>query len=293
MLYVDLHTHSTASDGSLTPREVVTLARERGLTAVALTDHDTTDGLPEAIQTGADVGIEVIPGIEISAAYPDGTMHILGYFIDFRQSFFMQGIKVLKQARAERNPRIVEKLNRLGLPLSMAQVRRFSGGDQIGRPHIAQALVAQGYVKDAQEAFDRYLRQGGPAYVAKFRLPPAEAIGLIRGAGGIPVLAHPFTLGLTSLAALKRLLQQLQELGLAGLEVYYPEHSPALQADYLRLAQDLGLLVTGGSDFHGAVKPEIELGRGPHQRHLTYDLVRNLKAWLQAHSQPAPNNREQ
>ncbi|MFP3868191.1 MAG: PHP domain-containing protein [Desulfobacteraceae bacterium] len=284
MDYVDLHTHSTASDGSFRPREVVALARDRGLKAMALTDHDTIDGVPEAIQTGDQLGVEVIPGIEISADFPEGTMHILGYFIDYQQPFFNQRLQVLKEARVHRNPRIVEKLNQLGLAISWEDVLQVSGSGQIGRPHIARVLVIKGYVKDLQEAFDLYLRQGGPAYVPKFRLPPAEAIALIRQTQGIPVLAHPFTLGL-GLNQLKAQLQELQELGLLGLEVYYPEHTPAMQADYLRLTQDLGLLVTGGSDFHGANKPGIELGKGPHQRHLTYELVLNLKAWLQAHPQ--------
>ncbi|MBW1918410.1 MAG: PHP domain-containing protein [Deltaproteobacteria bacterium] len=280
MDYVDLHTHSTASDGSFRPQELVTMARDRGLRAMALTDHDTIDGVAEAIQAGAQLGIEVIPGIEISADFPEGTMHILGYFIDYQQPLFNQQLQVLKEARAHRNPRIVEKLNQLGLTISWEDILQVSGGGQIGRPHIARALVVKGYVQDQQEAFDQYLRQGGPAYVPKFRLPPAEAIALIRQAQGIPVLAHPFTLGL-GLEQLKAQLQELQELGLAGLEVYYPEHSPNMQADYFRLTQELGLLVTGGSDFHGANKPGIELGKGPHQRYLTYELVLNLKAWLQ------------
>lgn len=284
MEYVDLHIHSTASDGSFSPREVVTMARDRSLKAVALTDHDTIDGVAEAIQTGEQLGIEVIPGIEISAYFPAGTMHILGYFIDYRQPSFNHQLQVLKQAREERNPRIVEKLNRLGMSISWPEILQVSGGGQIGRPHIARVLVNRGYVKDQQEAFDRYLGQGAAAYVPKFRLPPAEAMALIKQAKGIPVLAHPFTLGLTSLEQLKLQLQDLQALGLAGLEVYYPEHSPALQSGYLGLARELGLLVTGGSDFHGAIKPGIELGRGPHQRYLTYDLVRGLKAWLRTHS---------
>ena len=282
MDYVDLHTHSTASDGSYSPRQVVAMAHERGLKAMALTDHDTVEGVGEAVQTGEQLGIEVIPGIEISAEFPEGTMHILGYFIDYQGSAFNQRLQVLKIARAERNPRIVEKLNQLGLSISWEDILQAAGGGQIGRPHIARALMVKGYVQDQQEAFDHYLRQGGPAYVPKFRLSPAESIALIRQAHGIPVLAHPFTLGL-GLEQLKSQLQTLQELGLVGLEVYYPEHSPTRQADYLKLAKELGLLVTGGSDFHGANKPGIELGRGPHQRHLTYELVLGLKAWLQAH----------
>lgn len=279
MKLIDLHVHSTASDGSYSPEEVVRLAAARGLRAISLTDHDTIDGVAEAAAAGEALGVEVIPGVEISARFPGGSMHILGYFVDYHSGLLDARLAVLKKSRADRNPRIVAKLNALGAKITMEQVEKISGGGQVGRPHIARALLEHGYVRDIQEAFDRYLRNGGPAHVSKFRFPPDEAINMIREAQGIPVLSHPFTLGLGSAYALKNLLQDQKKLGLAGLEVYYPEHTPEQEARYLKLARELDLLITGGSDFHGANKPEVDLGQCPCQKNLTYPLVEALKAW--------------
>lgn len=275
---VDLHTHSTASDGSLPPREVVRLAKARGLTAIALTDHDTIEGLAEAVAAGQELGLEVIPGVEISARHPRGSMHILGYFLDWQSPLLAQRLAVLQQARADRNPQIIAKLNALGIPLTLAQVEAVSGGGQVGRPHIARALWEAGYVGSIQEAFDIYLGNDGKAYVSKFRFPPAEAIAMIREAGGVAVLAHPFTLNPADVAELRALLAELTALGLAGVECYYPEHTPEQEALYLALAREFNLAVSGGSDFHGDNKPEVELGRVSIQAKLTYDLVAGLKA---------------
>ncbi len=279
MSFIDLHTHSNASDGSCPPREVVRLAQQRGLKALALTDHDTIDGLAEAVAAGEEFGLEVIPGVEISAKHPIGSMHILGYFLDYESDLLAQRLAVLKQARKDRNPQIIAKLNQLGILLTMKQVERISGGGQMGRPHIARALYEGGYVRSIQEAFDIYLGNDGLAYVSKFRFPPAEAIGMIREARGIPVLAHPFTLGLHTFENLKPLLKELMDLGLAGLECYYPEHSLDQETLYVSLARELGLLITGGSDFHGDNKPEVSLGRINCQSRLVYDLVVAMKEW--------------
>jgi len=281
MSFIDLHVHSTASDGSYRPAEVVRLAKDAGLQAMALTDHDTTDGLAEAVAAGAELGVEVIPGVEISAQFTDDTMHILGYCIDYQSGKLAERLAVLKLARKERNPKIVAKLNALGLAINMEQVERLSGGGQVGRPHIARALLESGYVSSMQQAFDIFLGYGGKAYVGKFRFPPAEAMEMIREAGGVPVLAHPFTLGLGSAMALKEVLLDLKAQGLAGIETFYAEHTPEQEALYLKLAQELGLLVTGGSDFHGLNKPEIGLGNIRSRERLTYDLVMALKAWRQ------------
>jgi predicted metal-dependent phosphoesterase TrpH len=275
---IDLHIHSTASDGSYTPTEVVRQAKEGGLTAIALTDHDTVDGLAEAMAAGAQLGLEVIPGVEISAQYPGGTMHILGLFVNYHNGLLDKRLAVLKQARIDRNPQIIAKLNALGIPVTLARVQAISGGGQVGRPHIARALMEAGYVSSIQEAFDKYLGYQRAAYVSKFRFPPPEALAMIQEANGIPVLAHPFTLGLGP-AALKKLILELKDLGLAGLEVYYSEHTPEQEALYLKLAQELDLLITGGSDFHGDNKPEITLGSMPSQQKLDYHLVEALKAW--------------
>jgi hypothetical protein len=277
MSFVDLHIHSTASDGSLTPRELVAHARAQGMQAVALTDHDTIDGLEEALAAGAELGLEVIPGVEISAHHAPGSMHILGYFINHRNGRLDQQLQVLKQARADRNPQIIAKLKKLGLAISLAEVEDVSGGGQVGRPHIAQVLQQKGYVATFQEAFEKYLGNHGPAYVSKFRFPPRDAIAMITAAGGVASLAHPFTLEYSSPGHLKMTLQQLQEWGLAALEVYYPEHPPERQALYSRLARELGLLMTGGSDFHGAIKPDVKIGVvGPGQ-YVSYDLVEKLR----------------
>ena len=279
MAYIDLHTHSNASDGSFPPREVVRLAKERRLKALALTDHDTIDGLPEALAAGQELGIEVIPGVEISARHNLGSMHILGYFLDYDDPLFTERLAVLKQARKDRNPQIITKLNALGIPITMAQVEALSGSGQMGRPHLARALYEGGYVKSIQEAFDIYLGNEGKAYVSKFRFPPEEAIAMIREARGIPVLAHPFTLGLHTSETLRPLLKELMALGLAGVECYYPEHTFGQEALYLFLARELGLLITGGSDFHGTNKPEVSLGRITCQPLLVYDLVVAMKQW--------------
>lgn len=279
MALIDLHVHSTASDGSFPPAEVVRQAKAGGLTAMALTDHDTVDGLPEAVAAGDRLGLEVIPGVEISAQFPSGTMHILGLFVDYHNGRLDERLAVLKQARLDRNPQIINKLNALGIPITMARVEEISGGGQVGRPHIARALQEAGYVTSIQQAFDLYLKKGGKAYAGKFRFPPDQALAMIREAKGIPVLAHPFTLSLGSAFALRNLIIELKGLGLAGLEVFYSEHTPEQEALYLKLAQELGLLITGGSDYHGLNKPEISLGSMPCQEKLTYNLVEPLKAW--------------
>jgi 3',5'-nucleoside bisphosphate phosphatase len=258
---------------------VVRYAKEGGLKAMALTDHDTVDGLAEAVAAGEQVGVEIIPGVEISAQFPGGTMHILGLFVDYHNGLLDQRLAVLKQARIDRNPQIIAKLNALGIPITMARVEEISGGGQVGRPHIARALMELGAVQDLQEAFDKYLGWRKPGYVSKFRFPPDQALAMIREAKGIPVLAHPFTLGLGSAYALKNLIVELKGLGLAGLEVFYSEHTREQEALYLKLARELDLLITGGSDYHGLNKPEITLGSMPCQDRLTYNLVEALKAW--------------
>ena len=278
MKYIDLHVHSNASDGSYAPAEVVRQAKEGGLAAMALTDHDTVDGLPEAVAAGQRLGVEVIPGVEISAQFPGGTMHIVGLLIEYHDGLLDRRLAVLKQARIDRNPQIIKKLNDLGIAITMARVEEISGGGQVGRPHIARALMEAGYVSSIQEAFDKYLAYQRPGYVSKFRFPPNEALAMIREAKGIPVLAHPFTLNLAAVS-LKNLIIELKAQGLAGLEVFYSEHTPEQEALYLKLARELDLLVTGGSDYHGQNKPEITLGSMASQKNLTYDLVEALKAW--------------
>jgi 3',5'-nucleoside bisphosphate phosphatase len=276
---IDLHTHSNASDGSLSPRELVGYAREKGAVALALTDHDTIAGLPEALGAGEEWELEVIPGLEISAEYPGGSMHVLGYFIDPYDSNLQHEIATLQQARRERNPKIIEKLRNLGIPIQYEQLQAIAKG-QIGRPHIARVLVELKAVSSLDEAFQKYLRKGALAYVEKFRFSPEKAIALIRQAGGLAVLAHPFTLNCASLKELKGTVQDLKALGLEGIEVFYTEHSTAQTRDYLTLALEMDLVATGGTDFHGANKDGVDLLTGLGDLKIPYSILEKLRSRL-------------
>ncbi len=276
---IDLHTHSTHSDGSLLPGQLLALAKENGLRAIALTDHDTVAGVEEAVTAGKELGVEVVPGVEISAQFGPGTMHILGYYLQATHPEFIGALKKLQQARAARNPKIIERLQTLGLKITAAEVLELSGG-QVGRPHIAQALVQRGYVSNMDEAFSRYLKKGAVAYVEKFRFSPRHAIGLIRKAGGLASLAHPFTLGIDEPEELRPVVMELQAMGLEGMEVFYPDHTEQMTALYDDVAQRLGLLRTGGSDFHGDLKTGSDLGGGTQAHNLDYALLQALKERL-------------
>jgi predicted metal-dependent phosphoesterase TrpH len=279
MNHIDLHTHSSYSDGSLSPRKLVQLAKKRKLRAIALTDHDTVAGVAEALEAGNELGVEVVPGVEISAQYPPGTMHILGYYIHASDRKFLEALKKLQQARAARNPKIIKRLQDLGLEISTTEVLDLSAG-QVGRPHIARALVNKGYVSSINEAFSLYLKKGAVAYVEKFRFPPREAIAMIRGAGGIAVLAHPFTLGMAEVDELSRLLRELGELGLEGVEVFYPEHTEEMAVIYADVAKRLGLVCTGGSDFHGNLRDRSYLGKISRGQYLDYGVLKGLRERL-------------
>ena len=276
---IDLHTHTTASDGSLTPAELVKAARAAGLSAVAVTDHDTIDGLAEALTAGSHLGLEVIPGVEISVqrGHNPGGMHMLGLFVDHTDPGLAEALKRLQKARAERNPKMVARLNGLGIDLTMAEVASFADGGQVGRPHFAQALVARGVVGDVNQAFDRYLAAGKPAYVPKFRFKPQEAMAMLRRAGAVPVLAHPGLLRL-SRDDLESLVKGLKKNGLEGVEAAYSDHKPALTRFLKSLAARLDLAVSGGTDFHGAAKPAIRLGLGKGDLRVPARFLHDLKA---------------
>jgi predicted metal-dependent phosphoesterase TrpH len=274
----DLHLHTTASDGTMSPAELVRYAQEKGLKVIAITDHDTIEGLSEGIQEGNKVGLEVIPGVELSADAPTGTMHLLGYYIDPDSSELADKLRVLQQARMERNLKMVEKLRALGISLELSEVKAAPEHGQIGRPHFAYTMVQKGYAQNIQDAFDRYLGKGRPAYVEKFRFSPAEAMDFIRKAGGITVLAHPFTLKQAEPQDFEALIRELKEKGLDGIEVYYPEHSDGQKRLYRDVAQKYGLVISAGSDFHGLTKDEADLGEGYAAGELTYDLVEAMKA---------------
>jgi predicted metal-dependent phosphoesterase TrpH len=278
MGYVDLHIHSTASDGVLSPSEIVRYAKAKGLQAIAITDHDTIEGCKGGLAEGERIGFEVIPGIEISAEHFPGTMHILGFFLDIHHPFLNERLKFLQKARAERNPKIVEKLNELGIDITFEEVLRASGGGQVGRPHFANVLLEKKYVRSFQEAFDRFLKKGAPAYVDKFRFTSKESLHLISEAKGVAVLAHPKTLGMNGYSELEKLILQLVGEGLMGIEVYYPEHSAAETAQFKTIAERYGLLSTGGTDYHGMEKNQLDIGVGRGEMKLPYSIVENIKA---------------
>jgi predicted metal-dependent phosphoesterase TrpH len=267
--FVDLHTHSTASDGRFSPRQIIRLAESRRLAAVALTDHDTTDGLAEArAAAGEFPRLRFVPGVEISARCPDGTLHILGLGVDEMHAGLQDALGRLRAARNERNPRILACLRSLGVNIDMEEVlavvgsgRCKDGDEVVGRLHIAEALRRKKYVRSVQDAFDRYIGSGKPAYVDKERMEPREAIRAIRQSGGIAVLAHPVQLKYGNAAQLERIVRSMISAGIGGIEVYHSDHSPEQTRSYLDLARRFDLLVTGGSDFHGPGKPDALLGR--------------------------------
>ena len=275
---IDLHLHTTASDGVMTPSQIVNYAKSKGLVAIAITDHDTIEGLEEGLLEGERIGLEVIPGIEISAEHSPGSMHLLGFLIDVNHPILKERLEYLQRARAERNPRMAEKLNKLGINITFDEVLKVSGGGQVGRPHFAQVLIEKGYVRSFQEAFDRFLKKGAPAYVEKMRFSAEESIHFINEANGVAVLAHPNTLQLNGYSELENLILRLVKKGLRGIEAYYPEHSALEVAQYKTLAERHGLLVTGGTDYHGIEKNGLDIGVGRGEMRLPYSIVENLKA---------------
>ncbi len=272
---IDLHTHTTASDGTLTPAELVRRAKDRGLAAVAITDHDTVSGNAEALDAGAELGLEVVAGCEISADHAGGPMHILAYFLPRQPTHLLTVLGQLNASRLARNLEMLDKLQALGADISYAEVLAQAGGT-VGRPHIARVLTDKGFVPTADRAFERFLGRKGQAYVPKVKLDPARAIGALKDEGATVVLAHPFLLGLNG-PALHDLLVRLKSLGLDGIEVFYSEHSPSQMDVYMHLAAKLDLCLTGGSDFHGRNKPDIELGQGKGRLFVPRSLLDRMK----------------
>jgi predicted metal-dependent phosphoesterase TrpH len=276
MSRIDLHLHTTHSDGSQTPTEVVRLAHEAGVSALAITDHDITTGLPDAIAAGQELGIEIIPGIEISSRHGESELHVLGYFIKWQDAQLNERLITLRESRHRRNPKIIELLQAAGIDITYDEVRAVAGSDSVGRPHIARVLMDKKVVTTAKEAFDRFLAEGKSAYVPRDLPCPEDAIRWIKDAGGLAVLAHP-TWVKTVEGTLTDLARQLKEQGLDGVEVHYSTHTPRQTRTYLSLAKQLGLLVTGGSDFHGMTKPDIEVGIGKGSLHVPDHLLPKLK----------------
>ena len=245
-IHADLHMHTTASDGNFTPQELINLVNERNLKIIAITDHDTTDGIGPAQAAAASHGITVIPAVELSAETPeDGDVHILGYFVDVNNTAFQERLAAFRENRYHRGRAIVRKLHELGVPLDWENVAAIAGDAPIARPHIARAMVQAGYVSDLQAAFDKYLADDAPAHVARQRMSPEEAVDLIHSAGGAAVLAHP---GLVE--RYEAILTRLIAHGIDGVEVFHPKNPPQVTQRVQQMAADGNLISTGGSDFH-------------------------------------------
>jgi hypothetical protein len=250
---IDLHVHTSASDGKFSPSEIVQEALRAGMSAIAITDHDTLGGIAEALAAARGSSLEVIPGVEISTDAPSSEVHILGYFVDQDDPTLIRWLHDFQDSRVDRARRILARLSRMGLPLSLGRVEEMANGGSLGRPHIAGAMVERGYVSTIHEAFDRYIGPNRPAYVPRRKVTPVEAIQLVRGARGVPVLAHP--------RLVRQLVPGLAAHGLKGIEAYYAGYRTEDTGELLDLALKHGLIATGGSDFHGEeVKPDSRLG---------------------------------
>lgn len=277
MKTVDLHVHSNRSDGSMTPAQLVDLALEKGLSAFALTDHDTTDGLEEAIRYAADKGIEVIPGIEFSTEYRRRDIHMLGLAIEYDAPLFRDQIRAFVDSRILRNQKMCRNLMEAGIDISYEKLTAAFPGSVITRGHYSRYLLDHGYVKSMPEAFDRYLGDRTPYFVPRQKVTPAQAVQLILDAHGIPVLAHP-TLYHMGKEALQKLVTELKEAGLIGIEAIYSTYSAGETREMRQLAERNHLLVSGGSDFHGSTKPGLEMGTGYNGRLIIpYDIWEKLK----------------
>lgn len=261
-MIIDLHLHSSCSDGQLTPTELVRRAKTRNVSAIALTDHDTVAGNGEALEAGNALGVTVIPGVEFSVQIEEAAVHILGYGISTLDGDTVEAMKKLKEGREHRLTRMVSRLNDLGIPISSAEVRKEAGGDIIGRLHVARALAKRRAVSSVREAFSQYLGRGGKAYVERHRLSAAEAVGLIHSMGAVAVLAHPGVIERENPGRFGGLFNILVDLGLDGLEAHYSTHTVEQCSTFARIAAERGMLVTGGSDFHRPDPNGPEIGSG-------------------------------
>lgn len=272
---IDLHVHSTASDGTLTPREVVKLAKESGLVAIALTDHDTIQGIEEAVDEGNKLGIKVIPGIEISAEYLGGDIHILGLNVDYTSKRFEEIVNICQNSREDRNRKMIKKMQEDGIDISEEKMYARFGDSSITRAHFARYLVENGYVTHKDMAFAMYLEKGKKYYVSREKVTPQMAIEIIKNAGGHPVLAHPllYKLGKDRLMSL---FDYVKKLGMEGIEGIYSLNTPSDDVFLKKVADNYGFYITGGSDFHGANKPNIMIGKGKGNLAVPEELLKNI-----------------
>lgn len=283
MNYIDLHVHSSASDGSLTPEEVVELAGNAGLTAFALTDHDTVEGVEHAlIHAGKRKDVEVIPGTELSCYYNNREIHIVGLFVDHRDKPFLDELEKLKQARENRNEKMVQNFVDAGIPLTIEELKHGNPNSVITRAHFARVLVEKGICKDKTEVFDKYLGIGCPFYLPKPKVTPEHVIHLIRQTGGTAILAHPYSYKFSK-AEVDAMLDDLISMGLSGMECYYSTYDDGQMSELRSMALAKNLLVSGGSDFHGAVKPDISIGTGRGNLRIPEKLLTIIREYRTSH----------
>ena len=277
MKRIDLHTHSLCSDGAQTPADVVRTAYDAGLATIALSDHDCITGVQEAMDTGKALGVEVIPAVELSAQ-SDTELHILGYFIDIHNKKLQDAMAYALQVRNERQVEVCQKLNEQGFQITMDELRAEAGGnDVLCRAHFAQIMVRKGYAESVKDAFNRYLSVGCYAYSNRQALTGPEAVSLIREAGGIAVAAHLHLIKLPD-DKLREYLKELIPYGLDGVEGYYTDYTPEMEQRYRAMAKELGLVLSGGTDYHGANKPHIAIGKGKGNLEIPYSVLEGLKA---------------
>lgn len=286
---IDLHMHSNSSDGSMTPTELVLEAKEIGLSTIALTDHDTIDGIPELIEAGSKHNITTVPGVEISidTQLPNnGHLHMLGLFVDPHSADLKKTLDFLREQRNLRAQKIIDKLNELNIVVTMGELLAEAGEGSIGRPHVARILVGKGVVTSMQEAFDLYLAKGKPAYMDKVKLGEADAIAMIKNAGGLAILAHPHLMKYETFNEAMEKILSLKPLGLDGFEVYYSGMPEGYCRNLLKLAQEQDFLISGGSDYHGSNKEDVRMGYGKGDLHISdgvyHQLRKNWKYKMQA-----------
>lgn len=273
---VDLHVHSNRSDGSLSPSDLVLEAKKKGLCAFALTDHDTVDGIDEALSTAKDSGIRLIPGIELSTEYEGKDIHIVGLLIDKEQPVFKEKLKKFVDSRTERNRKMCQRLTDAGLPLTYEELQEEFPDSVITRAHYAQILLKKGYIKSLKEAFDRYIGDRGPCFVPREKITPEDGVRLILNAKGIPILAHPLLYGMGE-ERLQCLIERLKDAGLVGMEAIYSTYTPSEEVQMRRLAEKNGLLPSGGSDFHGKAKPGLSMGNGYGRLYVPEEILTALQ----------------
>lgn len=276
MKTIDLHVHSTYSDGTLTPEELVILAKKQGLSAMALTDHDTLVGVKEAITAGNQHNMEIIPGIELSSTYYSKEIHIIGLYVDYKDKHFNEALEKIRVIRTERNLKVIEKFKEFGISISFDEMKELYGNAVITRAHFADYLLAKGYIKSRSEAFERYIGDNGPCFIPREKLTPAQTIKLINDAKGVSILAHP-TLYHLGNDEMNKLLNYLCKAGLKGIEAIYSTYSIGEEIQIRKLAKENHLLISGGSDYHGQNKPHLNLGTGRGHLAVPYDVLTNIR----------------